>query len=159
MSISEDPIKTGHRFSDCIYWNLFILIPLITACVGIARQSVFWLIVYLLLSVVVFFVVVLKFFCTHCPHYIQGAKTTKCMFFWGVPKFFKAKSEPLKLFDKTVAVVVSLVITLLPLYWLSLQPGLLVIYFLSVIVLFTTLRRYECRRCIYSQCPSNCAKR
>jgi len=27
LSISEDPIKTAHRFSDCIYWNLFILIP------------------------------------------------------------------------------------------------------------------------------------
>jgi hypothetical protein len=37
-----------------------------------------------------------------------------------------------------------------------LQPGLLVIYLLSMGVLGLTLRRYECKRCVYFQCPSNC---
>ena len=158
MNEHETQLKTRHKFLDFLYWNLVVSVPFITACIAIAGSSTVWLVCYIM-ACIILIIVIYRFFCTHCPHYLQGTKTTKCMFFWGVPKFFKEKSDPLSLFDKAVALFTPIVIILLPVYWLLLQPGLLVIYFLSVIVLCTTLRRYECRRCIYSQCPANCVKK
>lgn len=155
MSLSEDLIKTEHRFSDRIYWNLFILIPLITACVAIGRQSVFWLIAYLLVSVVVFFVVVLKFFCTHCPHYGAQGGCVKCMFFWGVPKYFEPKPGPYTVFEQILTVGSVLFWGVFPLLWLSFHSGLLAIYVISLVVLMATLRRYECDRCLHFSCPVN----
>jgi len=155
LSISEDLIKTRHRFSDCIYWNLFILIPLITACVGIGRQSVFWLIVYLLLSVVVFFVVVLRSFCTHCPHYAERNGSVKCMFYWGLPKYFEAMPGPYSFLEQIFTVGSLLFWVVLPLFWLCFQGGLLAIYVVSLAVLIATLRRYECGRCVHFCCPGN----
>ena len=155
LSTPQDLIKTGHRFSDCIYWDLFILIPLITASVGIGRQSMFWLIVYLLLSVVVFFVVVLKFFCTHCPHYGKQGGCVKCMFLWGVPKYFEPKPGPYTVFEQILTVGSVLFWAVLPLFWLCFHGGLLAIYVISLVVLMATLRRYECGRCLHFCCPVN----
>lgn len=157
MNEQGTELKTRHSFGDFLYWNLIVSVPFITACIAIARDSIVWLVFYII-TCVLLVMVIYRFFCTHCTHYLQGTKTTKCMFFWGVPKFFKEKPGPLSLLEKSVALLTPLVVTLLPLYYLLLQPGLLVIYFLSVIVLCTTLRRYECKRCIYSQCPANCVK-
>ena len=158
MNEQETQLKTRHNFGDFLYWNLIVSVPFITACMAIARDSIVWLVFYII-TCILLVMVIYKFYCTYCPHYIQSAKNTKCMFFWGVPKFFKEKSGPLSLLEKTVALFIPLVLVLLPIFYLLLQPGLLVIYFLSVIVLCTTLRRYECKRCIYSQCPVNCAEK
>jgi hypothetical protein len=158
MNEPETQLKTRYNFGDFLYWNLVVSVPFITACIAIAKDSMVWLIFYII-SCISLVIVIYKFYCTHCPHYIQSAKNTKCMFFWGVPKFFKEKSAPLNLIEKTVILFISLVLVLLPLYHLLLQPGMLVIYFLSVMVLCTTLRRYECKRCIYSQCPANCSEK
>jgi hypothetical protein len=158
MNEQEPQLKTRHNFGDFLYWNLIVSVPFVTACIAIARESILWLICYII-TCILLVMVIYKFFCTHCPHYIQSSKNTKCMFFWGIPKYFKEKSGPLSLLEKIVALVVPFVIVLLPLYYLLLQPGLLVIYFLSVMVLCTTLRRYECTRCIYSRCAVNCAQK
>jgi len=158
MNEQGTELKERHNFGDFLYWNLVVSVPFITACMAIVRDSTLWLVVYII-TCILLIMVIYKFYCTHCPHYIQGAKNTKCMFFWGVPKFFKEKPGPLSLLEKSVALLTPLVVALLPLYYLLLQPGLLVIYFLSAIVLCTTLRRYECRRCIYSQCPANCVQK
>ena len=157
MNKQKTRLKTRHNFGDFLYWNLIVSVPFITACMAIARESALWLVFYII-TCILLVMVIYKFYCTRCPHYIQSPKNTKCMFFWGIPKFFKEKSGPLTLLEKTVALVIPLVIVFLPLYYLLLQPGLLVIYFLSVIILGATLRRYECKRCIYSQCPINCAE-
>lgn len=155
MNVSEDELKTRHRFGGCVYWNLFILIPLITACIGIARRSIFWMVVYILLSIVVFFVAVYKFFCTHCPHYIEGSGSVRCMFFWGIPKHFKPRPGPYSMPELFVTAVCLLVWVVFPLYWLYLYPGFLAIYVVSLAVLISTLGRYECGRCIHFDCPGN----
>ena len=151
----ETPLKARHTFLDFLYWNLVVSVPLITACIAIVEKSIVWLIIYII-ACAALVMVIYRFYCIHCPHYHQNSKTLKCMFFWWVPKFFKAGSSPLSPLDKTVSVIALLIIIMLPIYWLLLRPGLLVIYFLSMGVLGFTLRRYECHRCIYFQCPSNC---
>jgi hypothetical protein len=154
MSDDNDTLKTRHTLLDFLYWNLVIAVPFITACVAVARHSTAWLIVYILCCILLT-AVVLRFYCTHCPHYHGSSKRLTCMFFWAIPKRFKPRPGPLSALDKLVTAVTFVLIILLPTYWLSLQPSLLVIYALSWGVAIATLRRYECRRCVYFDCPSN----
>jgi hypothetical protein len=155
MNTSEHGLKERHRFSDCLYWNLFFFIPLIIGCVAIANTSVPWVVGYLLLSASVFFVVVYRFFCTHCPHYVEGDSTIKCLFLWGIPKYFKAQPGPYSSLELMATAASVLVWVAFPLFWLYLHPGLLAAYVASIVVLVSTMRRYECGRCIHFDCPGN----
>jgi len=155
MNDAKNLLKRNHTFLDFLYWNLVIVVPFITACAAIARHSTVWLIGYIACCILLT-VVTLRFYCTHCPHYLRDGSKLKCMFFWGIPKRFKPRPEPLTILDKIVITMVVILVLLLPAYWLWLQPALLVIYVLSWGVMIATLKRYECRRCVYFDCPSNC---
>ncbi len=155
MNHLKTPLKTQHTFLDFFYWNLIVSVPFIAACMAIVEKSIMWLILYIM-ACISLVLVIYRFYCIHCPHYHKSGRTLKCMFFWGMPKFFKSKSGPLSLTETSVSVMALVVIIILPAYWLLLKPGLLVIYLLSVGVLGLTLRRYECKRCVYFNCPSNC---
>ena len=155
MDEIETGLKRQHGFVDFLYWNMVVALPIVTACIGIFKDSFPWMVFYLIICIFLV-AVIYRFYCTHCPHYVEGGKTTKCMFFWGMPKFFDARPGPLNLFEKTVSFAAPVVLVLIPLYWLILQPGLLAIYVLSVAVLVTTIRKNECSRCIYFHCPANC---
>ncbi|NVM22186.1 MAG: hypothetical protein HWN68_10460 [Desulfobacterales bacterium] len=154
MVESKSQLKPHHRFPDYLYWNLLAAVPVVTACLAILEHSIIWLIVYIMvcISLIGF---ICRFCCTHCPHYIKSTNTIKCMFFWAVPKFFEPRPGPLSLFEKSVSLIATTILILLPFYWLSLQPGLLVIYFLSMAALVLTIRRNECGRCIHFHCPAN----
>ena len=51
--------------------------------------------------------------------------------------------------------VATLVVVAVPFYWLAAEPGLLIIYLMSLAVFAITVRRHECGRCVYYNCPSN----
>ncbi|MBW1797454.1 MAG: hypothetical protein JRJ21_03395 [Deltaproteobacteria bacterium] len=155
MNEIETELKKQHRFIDFLYWNMVVALPIVTACIGIFKASLIWMIFYIIVCIGLV-AMIYRFYCTHCPHYIQGANTTRCMFFWGIPKYFESKPGPLSLFEKTVSFAAPIIMILIPLYWLILQPGLLAIYVLSLAVLVATIRRNECSRCIYFHCPVNC---
>ncbi len=155
MDEFDTRLKTKHNFLDYLYWTLLISVPLIVAGIAIFKSSVIWLVLYIILTICLI-MVVYRFYCTHCPHYIQGKKTTKCMFFWGVPKFFKSRQGPLSLFEKAISIIAPTILILFPVYWLILQPALFIIYILSFLVLGATIRRNECCRCVYFYCPLNC---
>lgn len=155
MKKHETRLKDHHQFRDFLYWNIVAAVPIVSASLAIIRNSISWFIIYLVVCIAVV-LVVYKFYCSHCPHYIYGGNSTKCMFFWGVPKIFAPRPGPLSFFEKAVSMAAPCVVILFPLYWLIREPGLLVIFILSTVVLATTARRYECRRCVYFECPSNC---
>ena len=151
----EDQLKTKHGLYDCVYWCLFLAMPIITACVAISKSSMLWMAAYILASVIFFAVVVFKFFCTHCPHYLQGEKTVNCMFIRGVPKYFQPKPGPYGFLELAVVALAMLVWVAFPVYWLYFHRGLLAIYIVSVVVFVATMKRYECVRCIHFDCPAN----
>jgi len=155
MNEPEIRLKTRHSFTDFLYWNLALSVPIITACVAIIRNSVWGFILYVIVGLGLV-MVIYRFYCTHCPHYIQGKGATRCMFFWGIPKIFEAKPGPLSMFERIVSLTAPVIMILLPLYWLVLEPALLVVYVLSMTVFIMTVRRNECGRCIYYDCPVNC---
>jgi len=147
-------LKNRHRFVDFLYWYLVISVPFITACAAILEHSASWFIIYIIAGFGGV-ITIYKFYCTHCPHYTRNTGTTKCMFFWGAPKFFKLNPGPLSLLEKAVVFLTVAVIVMLPVYWLIQQPALMVVYILSLAVFAITVRRNECGRCIYFNCPAN----
>lgn len=153
-----DELKKKHTFLDCVYWNLLALLPLGAACLAIASDSLTWVFVYLPVFLFHFLVVEYRFFCTHCPHYVNAEGGVRCMFLWGVPRFFRPRPGPLNVLDKSMMVLGLAVMLLFPLYWLLRQPLLLVVYVVGWLIMGLTMKKYECSRCIYLHCPLNSVK-
>ena len=154
MAVSDNGIKKQHRFQDFFYWNLVLAVPLVTAMIAIAKHSLVGLAAFVLL-IVLMAGIIYRFFCTHCPHYLQGQESTRCMFFWGMPKFFKEKPGPLNTKEKVISTAAPLITLAFPIPWLMDQPGLMTIYLLSLTVTGWTMWRQECVRCAHIHCPAN----
>lgn len=149
-------LKHNYSFSDFLFYTMALSVPLITAMVSISGKSIAALVVFMLL-LVVSIPVVLRFFCSHCPHYCRDEKTLKCIFFWGLPKFFKQRPGPLSTMEKVCSIMGPALVILYPIYWLFQEPGLLLVYVLSIVVFGASIRRNECAHCIYTDCPANTA--
>ncbi len=155
MNRIQPPTKEKHTFLDFLYWLLVVSVPVVTAAVAMYRASVAWFVLYLLLGAGLG-LVLMRVFCSHCPHYTTGSRTLQCMFFRRIPKLFQERPGPLKMWEKAVTLVVGAVLLLLlPLPGLLEQPALLAVYVLSLAVFLLTVRRYECVRCTFTECPSN----
>jgi hypothetical protein len=154
MTMPHDHLRKRYTFSDFLYYTALAAVPFFTAFYAIFKQSTIWLALYILLCLLSI-TLIYRYYCTHCPHYTGEGKFTKCMFFPGMPKFFHPRPGPLGFLDKGIAFIASAIMIIFPLYWLFQQPGLLVIFLLSLIVFLVTIRRNECNRCIYFDCPVN----
>lgn len=154
MSDTHAPLKERHGIGDFLYWNAMAGVPLLTAGLAIYHFSRGWLTLYIVTAVAMLGLIY-RFYCTHCPHYTRKGKTTRCMFFWGMPKFFARRPGPLTGVDKAVTLAASAALFLFPINWLMAQPGLLTIYLLSFGILAATMVRHECHRCVYFDCPAN----
>jgi hypothetical protein len=147
-------LKTHYRFSDFLFYTCLLSVPLITAILAIVEHSVWWTFVFIGIGMGST-VIILRFYCTRCPHYTRDGKYLTCIFFWGLPKFFNKRSGKLDATDKAITFSVMIVLLIFPLYWLLAAPGLLIVYLLSLIAFGAAIYRNECNRCIYFECPAN----
>ena len=154
MEILEGQVKKRHRFQDFLYWNLVVAVLVITAIIAIGEMSIAGLVVFLLLLCLMVGLIY-RFFCTHCPHYIQSKKGTRCMFFWGMPKFFNERPGPLNTIEKLISFAALFIVIAFPFPWLLNNFGLLLIYFTALSVAGLTMWRYECVRCAFTDCSAN----
>ena len=154
MIHSQDELKTSYRFSDFLFYICLLSVPFVTAVLTILKNSVWWTIVFIGLSVGIT-ALILRFYCTRCPHYTREGKNLKCIFCWGLPKFFNKRPGALNVVDKVVTFSATIVLLIFPLYWLLKEPGLLIVYILSLIGFGAAIYRIECERCIYFECPAN----
>ena len=143
-----------HSFRDYLYWIALASIPGLTAAIGVGSESLNAL-CFLFLVWVVAFGIIYRALCVHCPYYIKSEGTIKCMYWWWMPKFFKANPDPPGKFAKVITLISIIIMALFPLYWLFQKPGLLAIYLLSGAVLSASSLRYACKQCLYYECPSN----
>jgi hypothetical protein len=74
---------------------------------------------------------------------------------WGPTKWFKPKPGPLSTLDKVILYSFFLLSFIYPIYWLALEPILLVGYLWSIGIMISVLARHECTRCRYFHCPFN----
>ena len=158
MMARNSNLKTDFTFSDFLAWSLLALVPVLTAVYAISRVSIAWTVIYLIVLAVCFAGIVYRFFCTHCPHYKNSGRTTKCIFLWGVPAYFEPRPGPLGFFDKFMVFLGFLIAVAFPVYWLTASLLLLLIYAISWIAIAGFLYKYECIRCIHRDCPMNRVK-
>jgi hypothetical protein len=151
---TNDRLKHHYHLRDWLFYVALITIPFLTALIAVGSHSISWLGIYLAICLGGI-AMVLRFFCTRCPHYMRKGNTLNCLFFRGLPKFFAPRPGKLNFLDIAVTLGVSAVVVLFPIYWLVGKPVLLIIYGLSVAVAIIAVRRMECERCIYFACPMN----
>ena len=154
MTLDQPHLKQKHTFSDFLYTIMSSAIPFLLGCLAIAKSSVLLMVIYIVLGLAMVFIIY-RFYCTHCPHYTGTDKTVKCMFFWGLPKFFSTTPGPLTGLEKAITFSAAIALFIFPIYWFLSQPMLLIIYLLSSAVLVMGIRRNECGQCIYFDCPAN----
>lgn len=147
-------LKKEHKSYDRLYCLLIEAPYRIIAIVSIGKESLHWLGVYLLIFFILQ-VLILRFLCTHCPHYCKDSEKLYCMYLWGVKKIFRRRLSKPKSIDKNIVHACYYLVYLFPVYWIWPDILLLVVYFISIIGFITTLDRYECTRCIYFDCPNN----
>ena len=133
---------------------MMISVPFIIAIVSIARESIPWSIVYLL-GFIGAQILIMRLCCTHCPHYCKNSKKLRCLFLWNVSKIFKPRPGHWKLVDKIGIPMTIIILIIFPIYWLYKSKLLFALYVISGVNFMVSLRRYECPRCIYFQCPLN----
>lgn len=154
MNPSRMQLRTRYRLSDFLFYTGLLTVPLITAVLAVAKNSLWWTIVFIGIGAGSA-VIILRFYCTRCPHYTRDEKFLKCIFFWGFPKFFSKRPGKLDVSDKVITICAATVLIVFPVYWLLLTPGLLIVYWLSLIGFGAAIYRNECHRCIYFECPAN----
>ncbi len=154
MIHSQNELKIRYSFSDFLFYICLLSVPFVTSVLSILKNSVWWTIAFIGLAVGIT-TLILRFYCTRCPHYTREGKNLKCIFFWGLPKFFNQRPGKLDVVDKVVTFSATIVLLIFPLYWLWMEPGLLIVYILSLIGLGAAIYRNECERCIYFDCPAN----
>ncbi len=57
--------------------------------------------------------------------------------------------------EKSLSIAAPALVILFPVYWLVQTPGLFIIYLLSLFIFGASVRKNECPRCIYTDCPAN----
>ncbi|MEJ2640829.1 MAG: hypothetical protein P8010_14755 [Desulfosarcinaceae bacterium] len=154
MDLSPQALRQRYTFSDFLFYIGLLAVPVLTALLGIGSRSRWGLLLYILLAGLAV-VLVMKFYCSRCPHYTREDKLLRCIFFWNLPKPFAPRPGDLNATDKLVAWVSPAVVSAFPLYWLYREPMLLLIYIVSGSVFAAAVRRHECHRCIYFACPMN----
>jgi hypothetical protein len=154
MVHSRKELKTHYSISDFLFHIFLLSVSLFTAVLSILKESVLWTMVFIGLGAGIT-VIVLKFYCTRCPHYTREGKYLKCIFFWRLPKFFTNRPGKLDISDKVITYSATIVLLIFPVYWLLMTPGLLIVYLLSLIALGAAISFTECDRCIYFECPAN----
>jgi len=138
---------------DFLYWLIFVLLPLIIGSVAIIRHSFWWFLFYLVVIAGGIFGLWYQFICPGCPYYKQSTDTCKCMFLWGIPRFYSAKNRPYKLYELILGYFGIGIVFIYPFLWLVFQPLLLILYLLSLGLFILTVVRYECKRCGHKGCP------
>ena len=149
-------LREGHQITDFLWFMLVGVLPVFVACFAIvAKGSLLWLAGYLVIMLLLE-VVEVWCLCRHCPYYRQQpGVTVHCKAMWGPTKWFKPKLGALSYLDKVILYSFFFISFTYPIYWLALQPELLVVYLWSIGIMVWTLGRYECGRCMHFHCPFN----
>ena len=150
-SLLSKPSK-GHF----VYYKLLTVVPLFTATVAILRysESILWFFLYVLLCLI-HATIMYSIKCPHCRYYRNGQEKFSCFIYWNFPKLYNERKSPASPVVKFYAPFGILYLSLYPVYWLTFQWELLIIYFLSLGIILSSIIKHECSKCLYFECSNN----
>jgi len=124
---------------------------------GIYHISGWLLIPWLLIIIAYFGFIEIRVMCSHCPHYAEPTDYLKCWANYGSPKLWKYRPGPMSLMEKGVFFAGFIIVWGYPLLLIlyGSQWFLLIVYLLTVIGFFMTLKIFLCTQCMNFACPLN----
>ena len=147
MIYSKHGLLTNPTLFDFLYEKLITLVPLSIAIIAIYRfaDTPLWLLLYF--GIIGFHMIhILLQRCPHCAYYHRETKWLECNWWRWTPKFRKKKEGALPKYLSTYTPIAVLIITLFPIYWLTFQWELLLLYILSWGVLAVSIYTAGCSR-------------
>jgi len=156
MKCQTTGLITKPEFSRFLFYKFHSAIPLFAAFYAIFKYSeaIWWPLIYIglcLLHVLIMFTIK----CPHCAYYRIGGRMHRCTWIWGLPRIYKERTGPPVRVAKFYPPIGMLTLTLFPVYWLSFQWELLIIFLSSIVALFLSIPMHECTKCISFHCPNN----
>ena len=155
--------KTLHchfTLKDLVYFLMIVTPSFLLGGAGIYYAGFWLLIPWLLFMVGYFGFLEIRVMCSHCPHYAEEGTTLKCWANYGSPKLWKYRPGPMNFLEKIVFLAGLVIIWGYPLFFLvyNFQLFLLIVYLLTSISFFMTLRTFLCTQCMNFACPLNAVK-
>jgi hypothetical protein len=135
--------------------------PFIVGGMGIAQQSGWYLIPWIILCLSYFGFIEIRVMCSHCPHYAEpGTGSLQCWANYGSPKLWKYRPGPMSAGEKSVFFVGLALIASYPFVFLVLgrQWWLLILFTALVVLMGAAMRTRMCSRCMNFACPLNQVK-
>jgi hypothetical protein len=142
---------------DLAHFLLIAFPPFLLGGAGIYHMNGWMLILWVFLVVGFFGFVEIRVMCSHCPHYAETGNSLKCWANYGSPKLWKYRPGPMSLMEKTAFFGGFAIVFTYPLIFLAQgnQWFLLIVYAITLIGFFTTLRTFLCSQCMNFACPLN----
>ncbi len=152
-----EKVHCHFRPKDFLHF-LMISIPGFTiGGAGILSAGIWPLILYLMLCVGFFGVLEIRVLCSHCPHYAEEGSTLSCWANHGSPKLWKYRPGPMNNVEKFWFFAGITVVWGYPLPFFVFNDSwfLLLLFILTNLGFFTTLRLFLCSKCMNFACPFN----
>jgi len=150
-AVKPQPFKTGVAMTKVHgVFSLFLL----SLSQALAMTAMFLESVYLGLGYAIFLMAtsltIVYTYCTKCP-----VRTTSCghVFVGKITQIFPERKEgPYSQFEYTIVVIALLSLIMIPQYWLWNNRGLLIAFWILVILAGAEINRFVCPQCDNSQC-------
>jgi hypothetical protein len=145
------------NYSQLIRFYIIVLPTFIIGSIGIYKYSFLSLVIWLIVIAVFFLLIEIRVLCTHCPHYSKSSGILRCWANYGAPKLWKERPWAMNNLEKTILILGFIVVWGYPIVFISLIKdwGVFSIYVLSVMLFFTLLKLFFCKKCVNFFCPLN----
>lgn len=156
MICSKYGLLTKPTLFDFLHEKLITLVPFSIALIALFRysDSLIWPLFYFgIIGVHMTHILLQR--CPHCAYYKAETKFLECLWWRWVPKIRKKKIGSPPRYIRTYTFIALLTITLYPIYWMTFQWELLILYILSWGVLALSIYTAGCARCIDFGCKNN----
>ena len=156
MICSKYGLLTKPTLFDFLHEKLITLVPFSIAIIAVYRYSdgLIWLILYFCIIGSHMTHILLQR-CPHCAYYKRETKWLECNWWRWTPKIRNKKNGPPPKYISTYTPIAVLTITVYPIYWMTFQWELLVLYILSWGLLAISIYTAGCSRCIDFGCKNN----
>jgi hypothetical protein len=153
----DTKVHCHFSLKDLIHFLLISLPPFLLGGAGIYDISGWLLLIWVIFVIAFFGFIEIRVLCSHCPHYAESEKTLKCWANYGSLKLWKYRLGPMTIPEKIILLGGFLIVWGYPLLFLVFgrQLFLLIVYLITTVGFFVTLKTFLCSQCMNFACPLN----
>ena len=152
-----DSIHCHFRPMDLAHFFAVSVPAFLVGGAGVLAQGFTALLVWVAVIIAYFGFIEIRVMCSHCPHYAEETSALGCWANHGSPKIWKYRPGPMSLAENIVFFAGLVLVFAYPVFFLVMQElwFLLVLYILTSVAFFLTLKMFLCSQCMNFACPLN----